>query len=480
MNIFEKIASAFAPKKEAQTLPVAGYEGAQNFTYDRSFLYKTGHDEETQVTYARAELLETTRYLIKNSPILEKIRLTVENYSVGPGISVQANSSDKEFNKTLTKQFDNWCRSPLSSHLNDLTFYEIQRLVASELIIAGEVFLVLMKSSKGWPELQIVKSERVKSTGKKSDKSVDGLFLDGDGRVVAYQIFFGKKPTTVQAQDVIHIKRVTEPGQLRGISTFASALNALRDHKDLVLLEKKALKAHSVFAAAVKKKSGGDVGDGTFGAATRNNTKRAGTRAQANPALERIVGGGQVAYLAEGEELQLMASSRTNDAYQGFLNFLELLAREVCLTSGLPYDFVVNPNQTGPGMRFIISDAAAVFEAIQLLITDRLIARVFPWVAASLMKRGDITLTPPNDWYLHSCTLPESITIDQGRRDAADLNFLNAGLTTYDEFYSARGKNWEAQLSQRINEQEWIIKECEKRNIPPQIFIKELPTNETN
>jgi capsid protein len=315
----------------------------------------------------------------------------------------------------------------------------------------------MAKADTGYPQLIIVSSEQVRHSGKKTDRSVDGIFYDAQGRATAYQVFFeDKKATVVDAANVIHLKRFKYVNQKRGISSFAASLNSLRDTRDLMILEKKSIKVHSSLAATVQKKSGEVSGDGLFGRGTQKTTKPLPTgRRQTNQALEQAFAGA-VVYLGESESVDLISSSRSTE---GFLKFLELLMRDVCLNLSLSYEFVVNPTAlSSAATRFIIQDADFLFRNLQHTIIDGALNRVYSWVVASMMKEGSIPQSNDQNWFSVSWVRPQSATIDQGRKDSAELAFVDAGLNSFDNFFSSRGKNWKEELRQVAIEKAYIKK----------------------
>jgi capsid protein len=460
-SFLESIKNLFSPtvEQKAATIPQGGYESAANYSTDRSYLYIDSniHEENSLdcPEYAREEILRFARYLVRNFSLCERIVTLSENYAVGCGISAQASTTDNEFNPVSTAYYENWSRSPFSSTSNELTVYQMQKLIVRELIIAGEIFIVLSKADSGYPQLTLVASEQIRHSGKKNDKSVGGLFLDSFGKVTSYQIYFSSKPTIIDAANVIHIKVTKTIGQKRGVSSFAASLNSMRDLKDLQMLEKKAVKLHSSLGIAVTKNSG-EAGQGVFNnVMTTTQTQTA--RPPANRALEKAFPGATI-YLSPGEEIKPITSDRSTD---GFLKFLELLSRDVCLNLSIPWDFVVDPSAlTSAGTRFIISDADVFFRNLQHLVIDGGLGRIYTWVTASAIKDGKVPACKDPNFYTVNWVMPQSITIDKGREDKAILDFVDNGLMSLDTYYSSRGKNYKDELRQ-IAQEKQLIKELE-------------------
>lgn len=443
---------------QAATIPQNGYEGAATFSRDRSTLWVSSPEQTINPPApTRNTMLATTRYLVNNFPLCERILSVSEQYAIGGGIIANAATSDNDFNERATAAFDKWASSPFCSSNNQATLYQMQRLIVRELLQAGECFIVLIKTQQGYPQIMLASSEQVRHSGEQSDSSVDGLYVDAFGKVTAYNIFLGETHIVVPASDVIHLLRQRHIGQLRGISPFAASLNSARDIKDIIQLTKKAVKTHSGLAVAVTRKSA-QAGNGMYGelAPVVNS---AGTSTQG---VEQAFAGANV-ILAEGENVELLSSDRPSE---NLTNFVELLTRDVCLNLSIPFEFVYSAEKlTGTAVRFALADFSFYCQNIQTLLCDGFLQRLYSWVIASFIKDG--RLAPPvnaEPWAV-SWGLPISITVDQGRVTNAEISLLQNSLLTYDSFWSARGKNYKDELRQRAKEEQFLNELAAEMNI---------------
>jgi len=451
------------PTKKAE-LATGGFEAAA-YTKNRSWIYDTTSDESVNPpTYARTKIVSLTRYLVNNYSLCERILSVSEIYGVGPGLSANATTKDPDFNTANTEAFDNWASSCFCSANNQYNLYEMQKLIVRELIIAGEVFIVLVKSPSGYPQLMLVPTESVKHSGEQSDDSIDGLYLDPFSKVIAYNIFTGKNYQKVDASNVIHLMRHKQIGQLRGIGSFAASLNSLRDHKDLIVLEKKAVKVHSALAAVVKKQSGEAGPTGLFGDPQPASVTGivATSPVNSNIGLEKAFGG-NVVYTEPNEQVDLLTSKRSTE---GFMNFLELLLRDVCLNLSIPYEFLVDAKSlTGVGVRFVLSDAAFFFSNLQNILIDGAMQRIYGWVTASFINDKKVQAPNGDLPYAVSWTKPISITIDPSRASNADIALMQNSMTTFETYYSARGKNWVHELRQHALEEQYLNQLSEETGV---------------
>ena len=286
--------------KPQATFNIGGYEAAA-ITRDRSYIYPYVREDQTNPnSYPRGEITRLTRYLVNNYALAERILSVSEIYGIGAGLVANPGTHDQTFNEAYGPLFERWADNAFCSANNQYNFYEMQKLMVRELIITGEVFIVLVKSPNGYPQLMLVSAEDVRGTGKADDTSIDGLYVDDFGKVTAYNVWSGKVMQKVDASNVIHLMRHKQIGQLRGIGAFAASLNSMRDVKDLLMLEKKAVKVHATLAAVVKRNGGEARVNGTFGDLTvipgtlPTGTPATPTQAASNLALERAFPGAVV------------------------------------------------------------------------------------------------------------------------------------------------------------------------------------------
>ncbi|EDY21266.1 Bacteriophage capsid protein-like protein [Chthoniobacter flavus Ellin428] len=214
-----------------------------------------------------------------------------EIYGVGAGLFPNAATTDAAFNEVNTLLFDQWGNTAFCSSSNHYNLWEMQKLIVRELLIAGEVFIVLIKSPSGYPQLMLVPTENVKHSGDENDDSIEGLYVDAFGKVIAYNIYTGSSYQKIEAGSVIHLMRHKQIGQLRGIGSFAASLNSMRDVKDLLALEKKAVKVHSTLAAVVERKAGEAGEQGMFGDMMPITTTGEAATAPTNIGLEKAFPG---------------------------------------------------------------------------------------------------------------------------------------------------------------------------------------------
>lgn len=92
-------------------------------------------------------------------------------------------------------------------------------------------------------------------------------------------------------------------------------------------------------------------------------------------------------------------------------------------------------------------------------------ARLYGWVIASFIKSGKLAPPKGDEPYAVSWGLPISITVDQSRVSNTEIALLQNSLLTYDQFYSARGKNFKEELRQRAKEEQYLNELAAEMNL---------------
>jgi capsid protein len=459
------LAGEITPASEPKPLAASatdGYEAAA-FSRNRSTLWTTSPELSANPSpYTRGELLRNARYLVKNLAVLERALSAVEANAVGGGLFASATTEDKEFNTVATKTFDKWAHSVFCTADNEFNLFDIQKLISRELVIAGEVFIVMQKAETGYPQITLVNSERVRHSGRKEDTSIDGLWVSDFGKVEFYNVSFGKAFQKIPASSVIHLKRAKEIGALRGICSFAASQNSCRDILDSIGIEKLALKAHSMIALALEK-DGGEAPTGILGAGIGIDGGGSATTERTNRRLENPFGGAGIV-LNKGESLKLLTGERTTE---GFTRFIEVLTREICLNLNLSYDYLISPAAlNGVGVRFVIADCDATFRDLQDRIIDGAMMRLYGWVLALFIKDGKLP-APANGlpWDVNFIR-PLRLTVDNGRNSSSDIALVQNGMMTLAEYFSQRGKLWTEEVTQRAHEEAFLNSLSAEYGIP--------------
>lgn len=262
---------------------------------------------------------------------------------VGDGIKPSSLIEDAGLRDRVQKLWLAWTDEADADGLTD--FYGLQAMVAREMFVAGECFVRLRprRPEDGLTvplQLQLLQSEMLPfektETAPNGNRIRCGIEFDAIGRRVAYH--FRRRhpgdstdqrvavPDTVRvpAEDVLHIYRPIDAGQIRGLPHVAPAMVRLflLDQYDDAELDRK--KTAAMFAGFITKTAPEEpmVGEGA-----------ADTEGAAIASLEP----GTMQVLLPGEDVRFSSPADVGGGYEAF-QYRTLLA--VSASLGLPYHLV--------------------------------------------------------------------------------------------------------------------------------------------
>jgi lambda family phage portal protein len=233
-----------------------------------------------QIRQYGANVLARSRYLARNNPYAAAAKETFVSALVGSGIKPSWLTTDRPLREALQLAFLDWSDETDADGLTD--FYGQQAMIAAEMFEAGECF-VRLRSRR--PEdgltvplqLQILPSEMLPlnhneelSGGRRIEC---GIEFDAIGGRVAYhflrrhpgsdqQSFAASSTETVRvpANEILHLFKPFEAGQIRGLPHTVSAITklAVMDAYDDAELERK--RTAALFGGFVTRPSPEDDG----------------------------------------------------------------------------------------------------------------------------------------------------------------------------------------------------------------------------
>lgn len=422
-------------------------------------------DSRLELTqYARGELVRKSRYLSKNSGFWKEIGDCFKLYGVGPGLGAQSLAVDKDWRNEAERQWRIFCARPEIT--NRFTMSESQLISSACLTEDGEFFAIKTRDQFDRPKVQFIESHRLVDGGK--NDSVDGIVYDNLGRVVLYR-FLQDDGTIkeVRAGAVMHVHAVSRFTSARYAPPMQHSILDLLDFREILALEKHAVKQSADIIHKYKTKTGGlqDNGDFSLDGATQMQSKDA--------AYYQAIIGGKVIGMDPNEDLESFESKRPNNAFTGFL---EAIMRDA---SGgvLPYEFSTDPTKAGGAVvRLIVAKAQRTFEAHQRVLIERLLNPLWGYVMAKLINLGD--LEPVKGWNLVEWTTPKSISVDAGRDEQQTRNNLETGLITWADYWAEQGKDEDSQIRKRTEGARKIMAAAGyKESDPIPLWMIYRPTN---
>ena len=419
------ISADSAPKKRATIN--SHYRGTESNRFRTSLPYVAADVNQTLNRGTRRRLMAFSRWLYSNNGMVRGAVNDVSRYALGAGLQPQSQS---EQSKEYEQYFSEW--SKVCDVAGQFTFSQMQRMASIRMDVDGDIGFLMVGRQDAFPQLQLIESHNILSQDLKwSDTGHDGVKVSASGRPTAYNIKDGEDYRSISANNFILVYDPDRVAQLRGVSALAHAIDHVRDATDILEFEKVGVKMNSAVGMAVTSQSG-IADDGT------SLIESGYTAADTGTVPFSTFQPGMVPRLKPGESISSFASNKPSPAFAGFL---EYLLRDVALGLGVPYEFIVEPSKQGTASRFILEKAARRFEERQALLTARFCDRVWGWVIARGIKRGDLPAT--NDWWRVRWQAPKKITVDLGRESKANQDAIKMGLRTMREDTGERGHDWQ-------------------------------------
>lgn len=454
MDFLRKILDLF------RAAPENRYEGAGN-SLRRSFLDSSYTSVRFDVTAStRQAVVRKSRYFEQNNGVMNRLGDLFENYTVGSNFSVQPASSDPEWNLKAKKWWDIWCRYPdIGSRQS---FGTLMSLAARGWFFDGESFILLTRGESGRPRLQLIEPQQV-ATPKELENApyvFDGVQFDPKtGRATAFYVGREEKQgeltnvVPISSDSIVHIFEAQRSGQLRGLPFVACVINDLHDLDDLQKLEMEACKLASSVAQVVKTASGEIQ-------ATSLRSGATGTNGSAQAYYENVFGS-SVKVLKSGDEFEQFQSDRPN---VNMREYWRGLTEKVCAGVGIPYVLVFPEGMQGTVYRGALDMSSVWFRSRHQVMASAA-RRIWEYVMEYAIRTDPGLRNPPDDWYEVAVQAPRAPNVDVGRNSQAQLSELEAGITTYDEIYGARGIDWRSALESKAQQAKFIHELAEKYDI---------------
>lgn len=246
VNFIDKTVAFFSPsaglrrmqRKAAIEVLRRGYEGARKDR--RTAGWRITNDAETAPLDQIQLLKQRSRDLYRNNPYAYNAHNVIADNTTGTAI-LPAIKDDR-----LKKTWREWATSTNVDFDQHLNFYGIQNLCMRTMSMHGEVLVLRIKTEdKVMPlELKVVRSEYLDTTKDEPKMKTGGYIkggiqFNGNGKREGYWIFdedptldIYSKSTFWKEADVIHLFKVEEPGQIRGVPFGAASIMPLRDYDD--------------------------------------------------------------------------------------------------------------------------------------------------------------------------------------------------------------------------------------------------------
>lgn len=234
------------------------YDAASNGRRLKS--WKTpGTSADAASMSGRTTMRNRSRDMVRNAPFANRGKTVIANNIVGGGIKPALSAPSKGAKARAEKVILPYLKSKALDKHGISNLSAMQTIVANTLVVDGEVLAVRRTygpaSGRALPlSIEILEVDHLNSAIiKHGDNEVrEGIEYDAGDVAVAYHLFEqhpgglswgrGLKTRRVPAADVLHIRRIDRPGQMRGVPWFAPVMltmGELRDYQEAQILKQK-------------------------------------------------------------------------------------------------------------------------------------------------------------------------------------------------------------------------------------------------
>lgn len=448
---------------ELFTASISGrWEGAEHSRY-RNRPPRALESVDFGMDYGLREgLLSEGRALEQTFAICRRINRQYARHVVS-SLRLKWSTGDKATDRIYQDAWQTWMK--MADAQGRHHFRKLTKIAVCRILVDGRIF-GQKDLRNGFLQIQGIEADRVSSDGIfNADKEglVGGIGLDANGRAkfarVWQRTLYGQfeKPQDIPFNQLVHVFDSDRIDSVSGVTAYASVLNTIRDLRETVLAERLSAKRNSKLSLLVKTIFGGakspavDLFDDTGG----DSGRATDNKVNVNP-----VGDVADAYMFPNEEMKAHDNPRPSG---GWLQFMEMLIREIAAALDLPFGVVWHmAGLGGPAVRFEMNQANRTFqEFLSDIIEPMWIRPIAGAFITTEISQGRLPFNP--FWYRFAVPRPTSLSIDFGRDSKAGIAENFAGLETAADWYADEDENFEDQTAQLVYEARF--RECTRRGI---------------
>ena len=282
-----------AKKRKAQTAQAAPrrrmYQGAQ-FSRLTADWVTSNTSADSEVYGSAQKLRDRARQLCRDNDYARQALRAIEGNVIGQGIPFQSQvrmqrggKLDTGINDAIEAAWKRWSYAQHCHTGGKLCFADIERLVIRACAESGEVFIRLVRQSFGGSTIplamEVIEADQLddglNGRSQQGNEIRMGVEVDGWGRPIAYHFLayhpgdyqFSNQQISTQrhkripAEEVVHLYRTERPGQTRGVSWFASAIQRLHHLAGYEQAEVVRARASSALMGFITSPEGELIGD---------------------------------------------------------------------------------------------------------------------------------------------------------------------------------------------------------------------------
>ena len=254
----------------------------------------TGNTSADSEIYGSAQKLrDRARQLCRDNDYAKQALRAIQANVVGQGIQFQSQVRmqrdgrlDTRLNDQIEEAWREWTQANNCHVAGKLSFNEIERLAIRSVAESGEVFIRIVRqqfsNSKVPMGLEVLEADLLddglNGRSQQGNEIRMGVEMDEWGRPVAYHFLayhpgdyqFSNQQISTQrhkrvlAADVIHLYKTERPGQTRGVSFFASAIERLHHLAGYEQAEVVRARASSALMGFITSPEGELIGEEVF------------------------------------------------------------------------------------------------------------------------------------------------------------------------------------------------------------------------
>ena len=432
--------------------------------------HNTSQNDEFDVSWD--VVVQRTSGLIRDFPVFSGAVNNREAFVVAGGIKPQViiedakGSIDKETSQKVEDAFMAWANDPSKCSTDGrLNFWQMQALSERQECEFGEYLFAENISKKGGYTLSPIEPLNLSDPGLfKVSKAKNGNTLwrgieysQRTGKIEAYHFTktsdantFVHETFKVPSDQIIHSFKTLRPGQLRGMSPFASAVLSAYALRDYETAEMDAQKMSSKWMAFVTAPPSGNFSNNFSGKIEENELYGKYVETLDNATIQ---------YLKSGESVTMNTMQRSSGA---FSDFNEIVIRRLSSAIQLPYELI---SQDYSGLNFttlraVRNDFKQSLRPIWERKISHLCHRVFKkWLRMEVLS-GNLNLPGyfqnPERFERVSWITPALENIDPLKEFQADLLKVRSGAKSMQEVIKEMGGDPEKTLKDLVSWKEQL------------------------
>ena len=420
------------------------------------------------------------RDLVRNDAYAKGVVLAKVRNIVGPGIKPQSRvelpsgEPNEKFNDTIEEL---WSRFQREADITGrLSFYEMQGLIVSEIVEAGEALIQIVETkdrSRAVPfALEMIDVDRLAGSELYGEQPNGhevrrGIEIDATGKTVAYWLYpyhpndintTRIEPVRHPAENFIHMFNVLRVGQTRGISAFAPILSWCRNLNRYTDNELTSSTIASCFSVAIKSISAG-ADSAIVGDSTDDGTDEKGNSFE-------YLEPGIVARLFPDEDIEVIDPSRNQS---NSVAWLALMQRSIGVGTGLSYErltrdysktnYSSNRAADLEDRREFKMEQQSIIRQLCIPVWERFVSLAVAHGADGMPGSSEF-IANFHEWTRHEWHPPGWEWVDPKKEVEAVEKAIGLGLSTLaKETIKRDGSDWRSNIKQRGIEKDFIAEE---------------------